>query len=421
MEMTFGGPVEAEKTPRKRAGRPAKSEDERKRHYGAVYFLIREILYFLRHPRTSAEITDYVNNVVLPRTEASALEPRAVFRIIRDLRGLSLHGAPKEEQSEEVIEPWRAFVATVAKRGRHNLFQVVEAQSPLVDSDSVIAEAISKLANLYAPSPEAKAEIENLVVRLGDLNSRLSSGLVPSLPLFGDQYWAVANTPFKANTDEYKERMPELLKLLEAIQNQRVVSLTRLNTEGATVVEEFCPYKMALCEDSLYVIGERANIAHCDKVFLENQVPLERVNAFKKTFGIPIDPNGYGNHLTADEPKIEYRSFKRIQSVELTHATHEGYRHSPKAVAKLEDFFRHRFGASLPECEADQDPLQFAVQCHKSWVKGYLLGLGNLDPVDLGAEMVQLTAYPSESLECWLRGRLAMGDIGLPQKMWWEP
>jgi hypothetical protein len=130
-------------------GRPSKqSEDgDHRRHHAAVYHMVHELLCFFEEPHTIAEAMEQLNEVILPGIGSAKLEQRAVFKLIRDLRGLAPKG-PKspenqqsesekvhqakiirdfdsrfEEENEEIQEPWRAHLKVVGKRGRQLVLQ----------------------------------------------------------------------------------------------------------------------------------------------------------------------------------------------------------------------------------------------------------------------------------------------------------
>lgn len=394
---------------KRKRGRPPKQGDENdhRRHHSAVYFIVHELLCFFEEPHTAPEALVYLNERILPRIGSSKVERRALNKILRDLRGLALAGrgddedeskrahksmiretqqglfdAPELRDGEAVDEAWRAMIQIVDKRGKFPLYQRIATPLQSVPQRTVaLDEAMDLIGRLVCRTHEEKLQMESLLDRLALTKSRLESQLQPELPLFNGRYWTVANAPFAQSQFEYAQGMPVLVDLLAAIKDERAVGIEGYDKEYGVRTEVFFPIKMAICEDSLYVLGvdERAMRSH------GLSAPLQR------------------------------RSVKRIEMVHaLDFPFPEGYP-TEAQMASARDFFKYHFGASLPY-EGYDEPIRITVKPLEPWVKRYLLGLVHLEPVDVG-NGVALCVYPSETIKCWLLGRKAMRQVDFDEGM----
>lgn len=386
----------------RKRGRPPKTDDadDHRRHHGAVYYIVQELLNYFEEPHTISEAAEYINQVILPSIGSAKLESRAIFKIIRDLRGLSLQSTREKTELgaqqrknirqnlsyliddlsvhpeimdliEEPVEEWRAYLVQVGKKGRQALFQRGLTARQSMPQIAKICEDVSEVLGRILPSSENDQQrLFSLRTQLKMLSEHAQSQLAPDLPLFNNRYWTLANTPFATSAEEYHQCFPVLLEILRAIKNRRGVFLHRLDKNFVKVRENFYPVKMAMCEDRLYVLGL-------------------------------LDPS---------ELSLQRRSLSRIQKVELLEELLPAEFPSPKILQEAEQFFRYTFGASL----ASQDspaPVKIQVKYFQKWIESYLLGQQQLAPRQMDDQWIEITAWPSETLECWLRGRKAMGQI----------
>jgi hypothetical protein len=184
LEGPLNTPFLDEVLPKKR-GRPPKgdhSTEDHRRHHSAVYYVVDRLLKYFMQPKSIAEAMEYLNTEILPSIGSAPLEKRAVFRLIRDLRGLSIKTTEEySNDSEEIQEEWRAFLKPVEKNGRTTRFQYFGQNFANTEEIQNLKNSVDRhTQSLVSQSRDQKEAINRLKIEL-DRTSQAQSHFVNQL------------------------------------------------------------------------------------------------------------------------------------------------------------------------------------------------------------------------------------------------